>query len=175
VREKGVTLNGEAINISADDSNSWRELLADPAQTQVDVSLSGVTKPHTLKVDWFAATGPNMPRSNMTTAPGSPGSSFWPITPTLMTLIGSSCATPMLATPCPTRQSSITGSFKGAIDAVGDLVDASSKFGISVEQLAGLKYAAELAGGGRTRLARRWPRSASRRRMRPARPRASMK
>ena len=54
VREKGVTLNGEAIDISADDSNGWRELLADPAQTQVDVSLSGVTKTHTLKVDWFA-------------------------------------------------------------------------------------------------------------------------
>jgi predicted secreted protein len=54
VKEKGVTLNGEAIDISADDSNGWRELLADPAQTQVDVSLSGVTKAHTLKVDWFA-------------------------------------------------------------------------------------------------------------------------
>ena len=25
-----------------------------PAQAQVDVSLSGVTKSHTLKVDWFA-------------------------------------------------------------------------------------------------------------------------
>jgi predicted secreted protein len=54
VKEKGVTLNGEAIDISADDSNGWRELLADPAQTQVDVSLSGVSKTHTLKVDWFA-------------------------------------------------------------------------------------------------------------------------
>jgi predicted secreted protein len=56
VREKGVTLNGEAIDISADDSNGWRELLADPAQAQVDVSLSGVTKTHTLKADWFAET-----------------------------------------------------------------------------------------------------------------------
>ena len=54
VREKGVTLNGEAIDVSADDSNGWRELLTDPAEQQVDVSLSGVTKVHTLKVDWFA-------------------------------------------------------------------------------------------------------------------------
>jgi predicted secreted protein len=54
VREKGVTLNGEAIDVTADDSNGWRELLADPTEQQVDVSLSGVTKSHTLKADWFA-------------------------------------------------------------------------------------------------------------------------
>lgn len=54
VKEKGITLNGEAIDISADDSNGWRELLADPAEQQVDVSLSGVTKDHRLKADWFA-------------------------------------------------------------------------------------------------------------------------
>jgi len=56
VREKGVTLNGEAIDVSADDSNGWRELLTDPAEQQVDISLSGVTKVHTLKVDWFAGS-----------------------------------------------------------------------------------------------------------------------
>jgi TP901-1 family phage major tail protein len=54
VREKGVTLNGEAVDTTSDENNGWRELLADPAQTQVDISLSGVTKNHTLKVDWFA-------------------------------------------------------------------------------------------------------------------------
>jgi predicted secreted protein len=53
VREKGVTLNGEAIDTTADDNNGWRELLADAAQNQVDVSLSGVTKSHALKADWF--------------------------------------------------------------------------------------------------------------------------
>lgn len=56
VREKGVTLNGEAIDVSADDSNGWRELLTDPAEQQVDISLSGVTKTHTLKTDWFAGS-----------------------------------------------------------------------------------------------------------------------
>jgi hypothetical protein len=52
----------------------------------------------------------------------------------------------MLSNAMRNAASSITGSFKGAIDAVGDLVDASSKFGIPIEQLAGLKYAAELSG-----------------------------
>jgi predicted secreted protein len=56
VREKGVTLNGEAIDTTADDNNGWRELLADAAQNQVDVSLSGVTKSHVLKADWFGGT-----------------------------------------------------------------------------------------------------------------------
>ena len=54
VREKGITLNGEAIDVTADDSDGWRALLADPAQTQVDIALSGVTKTHTLKAAWFA-------------------------------------------------------------------------------------------------------------------------
>ena len=54
VREKGVTLNGEPVDVTSDDNNGWRELLADPAENQVEISLSGVTKDHRLKVDWFA-------------------------------------------------------------------------------------------------------------------------
>src|SRR5262245_19834209 len=56
VREKGVTLNGEGIDVTGDDSDGWRELLSEPAQNQVEISLSGVTKSHALKVDWFAGT-----------------------------------------------------------------------------------------------------------------------
>ena len=54
VREKGISLNGEAIDVSADDSNGWRELLSVSAEDQVDLSLSGVTRDETLKTDWFA-------------------------------------------------------------------------------------------------------------------------
>jgi predicted secreted protein len=56
VREKGITLNGEAVDVSSDDSGGWRELLADPAENQVEISLSGVTKSHALKADWFGGT-----------------------------------------------------------------------------------------------------------------------
>jgi predicted secreted protein len=56
VREKGVTLNGEAVDVTADDDNGWRSLLIDPAENQVEISLSGVTKVHTLKADWFAGS-----------------------------------------------------------------------------------------------------------------------
>src|SRR5262245_7532726 len=56
VREKGITLNGEGIDVTADDSTGWRELLAEPAENQVEISLSGVTKSHALKADWFGGT-----------------------------------------------------------------------------------------------------------------------
>lgn len=56
VREKGITLNGEPVDLTSDDDNGWRQLMEDngPAQKQVDVSLSGVTKSSTLKDNWFA-------------------------------------------------------------------------------------------------------------------------
>lgn len=54
VREKSVALNGEPIDITSDDSLGWRELLADdPAENQVTISISGVTKSFALKQDWF--------------------------------------------------------------------------------------------------------------------------
>jgi predicted secreted protein len=53
VREKGVALNGEPVDVSADDSSGWRELLDVAAENQVDLSLSGVTREDQLKQDWF--------------------------------------------------------------------------------------------------------------------------
>lgn len=55
VREKSVALAGEPIDITSDDSLGWRELLSDdPAENQVTISISGVTKSFALKQDWFA-------------------------------------------------------------------------------------------------------------------------
>lgn len=53
VREKSAALNGEPIDITSDDDEGWRKLLTDPAQQQVDISVSGVTKTDALKRDWF--------------------------------------------------------------------------------------------------------------------------
>ncbi len=52
----------------------------------------------------------------------------------------------LLANSLTAATRGIAGGFGGAIAAIGDLVDASQKFGIPVEQLAGLKHAAELSG-----------------------------
>jgi TP901-1 family phage major tail protein len=54
VREKSVAVNGEAIDVSADDSSGWRELLSDPAEQQVDISVSGVVKTNVLKIAGFS-------------------------------------------------------------------------------------------------------------------------
>ena len=56
LREKGIELNGEPIDISSDDDNGWRTLLAVPAENQVNISLSGVSKNRVLQTDWFAGT-----------------------------------------------------------------------------------------------------------------------
>lgn len=53
-REKGIALNGEPINVSDDGSDGWRELLDEPGEDQVTLSLSGVTKDDTLKRAWFS-------------------------------------------------------------------------------------------------------------------------
>ncbi len=53
VREKSAALNGEPIDVTADESDGWRELLADPGQNEANISISGVTKSDRLKDDWF--------------------------------------------------------------------------------------------------------------------------
>lgn len=49
VREKGIEINGEAIDVTSDENNGWRTLLNTPGQREVTISLSGVTKDKRLK------------------------------------------------------------------------------------------------------------------------------
>lgn len=53
VREKGIALNGEPVDVTDDNSDGWREVLAEAGEHQVNVSLSGVTKSDVLKEAWF--------------------------------------------------------------------------------------------------------------------------
>jgi len=54
IREKGVTINGEPIDVTSDDDNGWRELLAEAGEHSVDISISGVTKDDVFLTDLFA-------------------------------------------------------------------------------------------------------------------------
>jgi predicted secreted protein len=56
VREKGIALNGEPINVTSDEDSGRRKLLEVSAEDMVDITLSGVTKDTRLKTDWFAGT-----------------------------------------------------------------------------------------------------------------------
>lgn len=54
IREKGVTINGEAVDVTSDENDGWRKLLSVAGQNQVDIAISGITKDALLKNDWFA-------------------------------------------------------------------------------------------------------------------------
>lgn len=69
LREKGVEMNGEPIDITSDDDDGWRKLLSIPAQNEVTISISGVTKDNTLKNAWF--TGARTEDVVITLADGS--------------------------------------------------------------------------------------------------------
>jgi predicted secreted protein len=56
IREKGVALNGEPIDITSDEDAGWATILSTPGQNDIKISLSGVTKDRRLKDDWFAGT-----------------------------------------------------------------------------------------------------------------------
>jgi len=48
VRSKSITIGNEPIDVSEDDSDAWRELLAEPGNRSVDITVSGVTKDEVL-------------------------------------------------------------------------------------------------------------------------------
>lgn len=54
IQEKGVSLNGEPIDVTSGEDSGKRTLLTVSAQDEVNISLSGVTKSQVLKTDWFA-------------------------------------------------------------------------------------------------------------------------
>ena len=56
VREKGITVAGEPIDITSDENDGWRTLLTIAGQNEVTITLAGVTKNNVLKIDFFAGT-----------------------------------------------------------------------------------------------------------------------
>jgi hypothetical protein len=54
IREKSVTLSGEAVDITNDDSDGWRQLLDAPQVNSVELSCSGVAINDVLRADWFS-------------------------------------------------------------------------------------------------------------------------
>lgn len=54
VREKGLELNGEPIDVTSDEDSGDRTLLENiSAQDEVNINISGVTKDTRLKEAWF--------------------------------------------------------------------------------------------------------------------------
>lgn len=53
IREKGLEISGEAINVTSDENSGWRKLLETPSVREVNISISGVTKDTRFISDWF--------------------------------------------------------------------------------------------------------------------------
>lgn len=68
LREKGLTCNGEPIDVTNDDDNGYRRLMTATKRDEVNVSLSGVTRNKTLKNDWMAG-GANRQKAVVITWP----------------------------------------------------------------------------------------------------------
>lgn len=55
VREKGLELNGDPIDVTSDENSGKRTLLENlTAQDEVQITVSGVTKDTRMKAAWFA-------------------------------------------------------------------------------------------------------------------------
>lgn len=54
VREKGIKLDGSAIDVTADEDDGWQKLLTVAGENKIEVSISGVTKVPTLRDAWFS-------------------------------------------------------------------------------------------------------------------------
>jgi len=53
VREKSLKMNGEAIDVTSDEDNGYRQLLSNiQAQTEISLGVNGVTKDTRLKEAW---------------------------------------------------------------------------------------------------------------------------
>lgn len=61
VREKGLTCNGEPVNVTDDDDDGWQKLADNngAAEDSVEITVSGIAKESQLKDDFFgrARTG----------------------------------------------------------------------------------------------------------------------
>ena len=53
VREKGIALNGNPVDVTSDEDDGWRTLLEEPGENQINISVSGVTKSDVLRDAWF--------------------------------------------------------------------------------------------------------------------------
>lgn len=63
VRTKSVAINGEGIDVTDDDSAGWRELLDDPAELQISISVSGIVKDDSLREESLSSTDRMQPTS----------------------------------------------------------------------------------------------------------------
>lgn len=56
VRSKTVSMTNDMVDVTTDDDNGWRTLLADPGLKSVEVTASGVTSDEVLIAEYYSNT-----------------------------------------------------------------------------------------------------------------------
>jgi TP901-1 family phage major tail protein len=56
IRTRGFSITNDHVDVTTDDDNGWRTLLADPGLRSVEVTLSGITSDEVLLAEIMAAT-----------------------------------------------------------------------------------------------------------------------
>lgn len=75
VRTRGVSISNEYVDVTNDDDNGWRTLLADPGLRSVEVTVGGITKNEILIAEIMKASITGEPLEvNLPSALSVPGS-----------------------------------------------------------------------------------------------------
>ena len=77
VRSKGITRNNELVDVTTDDDNGWRTLLATPGIKSVEVTVSGISSDEVLIAEFYNAsvTGETL-TINLPTGSGTESGTF---------------------------------------------------------------------------------------------------
>lgn len=76
VRTRGHTLTNELVDVTSDDSNGWRTLLATPGIRSVEITIGGVTENQTLIADFYNAQISGTMVTNLPTTTGTASGTF---------------------------------------------------------------------------------------------------
>lgn len=74
VRSKTVSMTNDMVDVTTDDDNGWRTLLADPGLKSVEVTASGVTSDEVLIAEYYSNTPGQAMVTNLPSGLASPGS-----------------------------------------------------------------------------------------------------
>ncbi len=56
VRTRSISISNDYVDVTTDDDNAWRTLLADPGMRAIDVTISGITSDEVLLAEIMAAS-----------------------------------------------------------------------------------------------------------------------
>lgn len=73
VQSKTISHTNDMVDVTNDDDNGWRTLLADPGLKSVEVTVSGITSDEVLIAEYYSSTPGQALVTNLPSSLASPG------------------------------------------------------------------------------------------------------